>query len=275
MYMQLWHVGRVAHPLLQNGRPNVGPSALAAKGGKFRQLEGSPGYVTPEAIKDPEHYIALYKRAAQNAKVAGFDGVELHGANGYLSHQFLDNTSNHRTDQWGGSAENRCRFTLRVIDELSNVYGNDRVGIKLSPGGGYNDMGMNEKDTSETFGYLIKELSKRKIAYIQLARYWDLGDPVKRGTPVDIFQWSNLIDRKHTALFVNTNYNAEEGAKVLESGLADAVVFGRSYISNPDLAERLAKKQELNSALNFMTLYGGSAAGYTDYPTYEQQKQQA
>jgi len=272
MYMQLWHVGRVAHPLLQNGRPNVGPSALAAKGGKFRQLEGLPGYVTPEAIKDPEHYIALYKRAAQRAKEAGFDGVELHGANGYLSHQFLDNTSNHRTDQWGGSVQNRCRFPLRIIDELSSVYGNDRVGIKLSPGGGYNDMGMNEKDTSETFGHLIKELSKRRIAYIQLARYWALSDPVKRGREVDIFQWRQLINLQHTALFVNTDYSPEEGAKILDSGLADAVVFGRSYISNPDLAERLIRNEPLNQNLDFKTLYDAGEKGYIDYPTYEQQQ---
>ena len=113
-------------------------------------------------------------------------------ASGYLSHQFIDNTSNHRTDQWGGSIENRCRFPLRIIDEISTVYGNDRVGIKLSPGGGYNDMGMNEEDTAETYGYLIKELNSRRIAYIQLTRYWALGDPVKRGLNIDIFQWNSL-----------------------------------------------------------------------------------
>ena len=193
-------------------------------------------------------------------------------ANGYLAHQFIDNTSNHRTDQWGGSVENRCRFSLRVIDEICSVYGNDRVGIKLSPGGGYNDMGMSEKDTTETYGYLIKELNKRQIAYIQITRYWDLGDPVKRGTEVDIFQWRSLINSKHTALFVNTNYDSEQGAEVLKNGLADAVVFGRMYISNPDLAERLIHNQELNTNLNMQGLYTGVEPGYTDYPTYEQQQ---
>ncbi|CAF1621752.1 unnamed protein product [Didymodactylos carnosus] len=226
IFLQLWHIGRVAHPLLQHGRANVAPSALTAQGGKFRQLEGKPGYVQPEAIEDPEKYIVLYIRAAERAKQAGFDGVELHSANGYLAHQFIDNTSNHRTDQWGGSVENRCRFPLRVIDEISRVYGNDRVGIKLSPGGGYNDMGMNEKDTVETYSYLIKELNARKIAYIQLARYWALGDPVKRGTPIDVFQWRNLIDSKHTALFANTDYHPEEGAETLKSGQADGIVYG-------------------------------------------------
>jgi 2,4-dienoyl-CoA reductase-like NADH-dependent reductase (Old Yellow Enzyme family) len=194
-------------------------------------------------------------------------------ANGYLSHQFIDNTSNQRTDQWGGSVENRCRFPLRVIDEICGVYGNDRVGIKLSPGGGYNDMGMNQKDTSETYGYLVKELSTRRIAYIQITRYWALGDPVKRGSDVDIFQWKNLINRDHTKFLVNTDYDSKQGAETLKAGLADAIVFGRLYIGNPDLAERLINNQELNTDLNMKTFYGGDAEGYTDYPTYEQQQQ--
>ena len=161
-----------------------------------------------------------------------------------------------------------------MIDEISRVYGNDRVGIKLSPGGGYNDMGMNEKDTVETYSYLIKELNARKIAYIQLARYWALGDPVKRGTPIDVFQWRNLIDSKHTALFANTDYHPEEGAETLKSGQADGIVYGRSFIGNPDLAQRLVNNQAVNADLNFKTFYGGGAEGYTDYPTYQQQQQQ-
>ncbi|CAF3525446.1 unnamed protein product [Rotaria sordida] len=282
IYIQLWHIGRVAHPLLQNGRPNVGPSALAAKGGKFSQIKGEPGYVVPEAIKDPTFYISLYKQAAERAKEAGFDGVELHrekyffphSANGYLPHQFIDNTSNHRTEQWGGSVENRCRFPLGIIDELSRVYGNDRVGIKLSPSGGYNDIGMNDTDTIETYGYLIKELNARRLAYIQLARYWAFVDPAGRGKNVDIFQWRKLINSEHTAFFVNTDFDSEEGAKVLESGMADAIVFGRLYISNPDLAERLIKNRELNTYLNMQGLCGGGREGYTNYPTYEKQKLQ-
>lgn len=195
-----------------------------------------------------------------------------YSANGYLSHQFIDNTSNHRTDQWGGSVENRCRFTLRAIDEICRVYGNDRVGIKLSPGGGYNDMGMDEKDTADTYGYLVKELNSRRIAYIQITRYWAMGDPAKRGRDIDVFQWKNLINREHTAFFANTNYDNEEGAKTLRKGLADAIVFGRLYISNPDLAERLINNREVNTDLNMKALYDGVEEGYTDYPTYEQQK---
>ena len=132
---------------VQAGKPNMGPSAIKAKGGKFRLLAGEPGYQLPTAILNPEDYISLYKAGAVAAKAAGFDGVELHAANGYLAHEFLDNTSNQRTDKWGGSAENRCRFTLRCIDELCQVWGPDRVGIKLSPCGGYNDMVRGSIDT--------------------------------------------------------------------------------------------------------------------------------
>ena len=194
-------------------------------------------------------------------------------AGGYLPHQFIDNTSNHRTDQWGGSAENRCRFPLRVIDELSRVYGPDRVGIKLSPGGGYNDVGMTEKDTHETFSYLIKELSARRIAYVQLARPWVSADPTGREKPLNVFQWKQLLDPNHTAFFANTNFSSEEGADTLRKGLADAIVFGRFYIANPDLAERLIANHELNKGLRFEQFYGVGGEGYTDYPTYEQQKQ--
>jgi 2,4-dienoyl-CoA reductase-like NADH-dependent reductase (Old Yellow Enzyme family) len=138
IFCQLWHIGRVAHPLAQSGLPAPGPSAIAAAGGKFRQLAGEPGYVTPEAIADPSAYVALYGKAAANAKAAGFDGVELHGANGYLVAQFLESSSNKRTDKYGGSVANRCRFALEAIDAIVAAWGGDakRVGIKLSPSGG-------------------------------------------------------------------------------------------------------------------------------------------
>ncbi len=189
-----------------------------------------------------------------------------------MSHQFIDDTSNHRTDQWSRSVEDRCRFPLRVIDEICSVYESNRVGIKLSPGGGYNDMGLEEKDTAETYGYLIKELNDRLIAYIQLARYLAYADPEKRGRVVDIFQWRRLINSQHTALLVNAGYDSKKGAEALETGLADAIVFGRLYISNPDLTERLINNQELNTNLVMTGLNDGQEEGYTDYPTYEQQE---
>ena len=130
---QLWHLGRVVHPLHQGGKPCYAPSAIRAKGGKFRLLAGEPGYQQPTPITNPEDYVTLFKAAAVAAKAAGFDGVQLHAANGYLPHQFVDPSSNQREDKWGGSVENRCRFTLRCIEELCEVWGPDRVGIKLSP----------------------------------------------------------------------------------------------------------------------------------------------
>ena len=140
---QLWHLGRVCHPLHQAGQLPVGPSAIAANGGKYRYLnfDPSPTYVIPESIKDPMVYVAKYKQAAVHAKQAGFDFVELHAANGYLAHQFLESHSNKRTDAFGGSIENRCRFVLEVLKALIEVYGDAKcIGIKLSPGGGYNGM---------------------------------------------------------------------------------------------------------------------------------------
>ena len=133
-------------------------------------------------------------------------------------------------------------------------------------------MGMNLKDTSETYAYLIKELNARRIAYIQVTRYWALGDPVKRGTDVDIFQWRSLINSQHTAFFVNTDYDNKQGAEALSAGAADAIVFGRFYIANPDLAERLINNQELNTNFDMKKFYGGGAKGYTDYPTYREQQ---
>lgn len=144
---QLWHAGRVCHPLHQGGKPAQAPSAIQAKGGKFRLLAGSPGYQMPCAIDDPEEYVALFKTAAINAKEAGFDAVQLHGCNGYLIHQFLDPSSNQRNDQWGGSVRNRCRFALRCIDVLIDVWGADRVSIKLNPAGGYNDSRQTDHHT--------------------------------------------------------------------------------------------------------------------------------
>jgi 2,4-dienoyl-CoA reductase-like NADH-dependent reductase (Old Yellow Enzyme family) len=143
IFAQLWHLGRVVHPLHQCGRPAYGPSPIAAQGGKFRYLAASgegqepPGYVQPLEIADPKHYVQLYRKAAENAKAAGFDGVEFHNANGYLPNQFLDSTVNKRTDKYGGSIENRCRFTLECVQAMIEAYGGDakRVGIKLSPQG--------------------------------------------------------------------------------------------------------------------------------------------
>ena len=193
-------------------------------------------------------------------------------AYGYLPAQFLDNTSNQRTDKWGGSIENRCRFLLRIIDEMSSVYGADRVGIKLSPGDGCNDMEMAVEDTIDTYTHLVKELNARRIAYIQITRYGSDLDLTERGNKLDIFQWRKFINLAHTAFFVNRNFGVDEGAAALESGRAEAIVFGRLYITNPDLDKRLINKLELNKGYDVNGFNGPGPEGYIDYPTYEQQQ---
>jgi 2,4-dienoyl-CoA reductase-like NADH-dependent reductase (Old Yellow Enzyme family) len=174
----------VAHPdydlQKQTGKPVPGPSAIGASGGHFHDLPGNPGYITPTAVENPRTIIEEYASATRNAKRAGFDGVELHNANGYLPNQFLENHSNHRTDSYGGSVENRMRFSLEILDEIFKVYPSSRVGIKLSPSGGYNDMGPVDeaKDTKhasleairEQYVPFVKRLDELKLGYIQMMR---------------------------------------------------------------------------------------------------------
>jgi len=180
----LWHVGRVAHPGYElqkaTGKPVPGPSAIAARGGAFHDLPGNPGYITPTAIEDRRTIVEEYAQATRNAKKAGFDGVELHNANGYLPNQFLENHSNKRTDKYGGSVENRMRFSLEILDEIFKIYPRSRVGIKLSPSGGYNDMGPvdESKDPKhasyeallEQYVPFVKKLDSLGLGYIQMMR---------------------------------------------------------------------------------------------------------
>ena len=269
LVMQLWHLGRVVHPLHQGGKPTVGPSAIQAKGGKFRLLEGHPGHVTPVAIDDPEEYVAMHRQAAVNAKAAGMDGVEMHSANGYLSHTFLDNTANQRTDKWGGSVENRCRFPLRCVDELCAVWGSGRVGIKLSPCGGYNDVGMTRQDTLETYTYLLKELNGRNLAFIELHRRTPgFYQPGRACEDVDVV--AELAPHAPTTpIILNGGYGSTDAADAVESGQAKGISFGRPYLANPDLPSRYKNGIVLNQP-NPATFYshpeGQIAVGYTDYP---------
>lgn len=271
MFLQLWHLGRVSHPHLQSGMPNVAPSAIAAKGGKFRALEGAPGYVTPVAIEDPEEYIQLYRRAAINAKAAGFDGVELHSANGYLPNQFLEEHSNHRNDRWGGSIENRCRFNIEIIKNLIEIFGPKMVGIKISPGGGYNDMGDSIESATETYSYLITELDKLNIGYIQVSRYLKMMDYTGRGNKIDIEVFRPFI--KNSIAMINGSITPEEAEQLLTrpDHPWDLVSIGRPFITNPDYVERLQQEVALNSNYDYSTFYGNNvedfAKGYSDWPT--------
>ncbi|KAF8911322.1 hypothetical protein CPB85DRAFT_1375880 [Mucidula mucida] len=237
IFAQLWHVGRVAHPnapeQIAAGVPVYAPSALAARGGKFRFLEGEPGYVTPTAIDDPWKLVAVFKQAAINAKEAGFDGVEIHGANGYLVQQFLDSTSNQRTDQWGGSVENRSRFGLEVLKAAIDVWGAGRVAIKLNPAGGNNDIGM--------------------------PLYAAMFDPEyegkKRATVHDIVATYGPFIKK-SLFFANAGFTPVEAAEHIESGKVAGVFFGFPWVTHPDLALRVKHGKALDNAPNFATLFG-------------------
>ncbi|KAJ6606263.1 flavoprotein NADH-dependent oxidoreductase [Mycena vulgaris] len=274
IYCQLWHVGRASHPdapeQIAAGVPVYAPSTLSARGGTFRYLPGTPGYVTPTEIEDPTVLIALFKEAAINAKEAGFDGVELHGANGYLVHQFLDSTSNNRTDKWGGSPENRARFALETLKALIEVWG-PNVALKLSPAGGYNDMGMPLQETIDTFGYLLREVNKLGLAYVALARYSLRLDPEfdgkRRATKHDVVAtFSPFL--KDTPIFVNSGVTPAEAEDLVSSGKAAGVFFGMPWITHPDLGKRVRAGKALDNAPDFATLYVPGVdpkLGYLDY----------
>ncbi|TPX55068.1 hypothetical protein PhCBS80983_g05646 [Powellomyces hirtus] len=273
IFAQLWHLGRVCHPHLQANVPNVGPSAVKAQGGKFRLLQGQPGYVTPVAIEKPQAYAMLYRHAAENARRAGFDGVELHAANGYLVNQFIDSKSNVRTDAYGGSPENRARFALEIIDHLIAVYGADRVGIKLSPSGGYNDMQGGEPDLP-TYTYLVTQLAHRGIAYVQVTRYLD--DFSAGGAKVDVLALGQLLKNSTTKFLVNGGFDAAEAELWVKQGKADAIVFGRPILATPDFKDRAIRGVQPNTDLKFNEFYvpkdNNPALGYTDYPFYQDGK---
>ncbi|EGO00661.1 hypothetical protein SERLA73DRAFT_159398 [Serpula lacrymans var. lacrymans S7.3] len=281
IFAQLWHLGRTSHPdapeQKASGEPVFAPSAISARGGKFRFIPGMPGYVTPTAIDDPRVLIEQFKQSAINAKEAGFDGVELHGGSGYLVHQFLDSTSNVRTDSWGGSVENRSRFVLDTLKELISIFGNKRVSIKLSPIGGYNDMGMPIEETLNTYNYFISEADKLDLAYICMMRYLPFLDVIYDGVPRAIqhdtlTSYRPIIQR--SPLFLNCGVTPDEAEALISSKQIDAAVFGMPFISHPDVPKRIAMGIPLDTQIDFATLYGpGPQAsleelrkGYTDYP---------
>jgi len=196
----------------------------------------------------------------------GDGGVEVHGANGYLVHQFLDSSANRRTDEWGGSPEKRCKFALEVVKAAIDVWGAGRVGIKLSPSGGFQDMGMSEEETLATFGHLLHELDQLSIAYVHIQRWFHLFDPVQRGT---IFEVSTFRSLYKGTLLTNGDYTPAEGADALARGEADAVVFGRHFMANPDLVERILNGHPL-SAFDYSTAYEPGDNGYLDYKRWEE-----
>jgi N-ethylmaleimide reductase len=268
MFLQLWHVGRISHRSHQpGGGLPVAPSAIKPSGGTFSADWQQVAFETPRALETSEvpGVVEQFKRGALNAKHAGFDGVEVHGANGYLLDQFLQDGSNQRNDQYGGSVENRARLLLEVVDAAISVWGNGRVGIRLSPYGQFND--MKDSDPVKLFTYVLNQLSNRGIAYVHLIepRATNAGgmDDNIEGAP----DTAKIFRAAFKGVLISAGgYGRKDAITAVESGTADAIAFGRHYIANPDLVERLKADAPLNK-YDRKTFYGGAEKGYTDYPT--------
>ncbi len=262
IYLQIWHGGRACHPVLNDGKDPVAPSAIAITSDEVHTPEGKKAYTVPRALEDDEipGIIEGFRKAAENAKRAGFDGVEVHGANGYLLDQFLRDGSNHREGPYGGGIENRARLLLEVIEAASGVFGSGHVGVRLSPLNSFQS--MKDSDPVGLATWLAKRLNDYNLAFIHLMRSDFFGEQqADVVTPVRKHYQGNLI--------LNMGYTGEEAEHAVESGVADAIAFGVPFIANPDLPERLALGAELNQA-DPSTFYTQDAEGYTDYPALEQ-----
>jgi 2,4-dienoyl-CoA reductase-like NADH-dependent reductase (Old Yellow Enzyme family) len=253
IFLQLWHVGRISDPHFLDGQLPVAPSAIAA-GGHVSLLRPQRPYVTPRALEQREipGIIAAFRKGAENAERAGFDGVEIHGANGYLLDQFLQDSTNKRTDEYGGPVENRARLMLEAADAAIAVWGADRVGMHLAPRRDSHSMG--DSDPLATFGYVARELGKRKVAFICAREH------------IGTDSLGPKLKKEFGGIYVaNEQLTKESAEKLLASGDADAVAFGKAFIANPDLPKRLRQDATLND-WDSSTFYAQGPKGYTDYP---------
>lgn len=258
IFLQLWHVGRVSHPSLQpNGDKPVAPSAIAPQGETFT-ADGMAPFETPRALgADELPYIAAqYAQAAEHAMEAGFDGVEIHAANGYLIDQFLRDGTNERSDHYGGNLENRLRFLKEVVESVLEVVDPGKVGVRVSPENTFND--ISDSDPQATFGAVAKMLSSYNLAYLHVVE----GDFVSGEKTLDYKRIKESFGGPYMA---NAGYTKELAEKSLQEGAADLVSFGSLYIANPDLVARFEKSAPLATP-DESTYYGGDAKGYTDYP---------
>jgi 2,4-dienoyl-CoA reductase-like NADH-dependent reductase (Old Yellow Enzyme family) len=251
--LQLWHVGRISDPMFLNGEAPVAPSAIAPSG-HVSLVRPKKEYVTPRALElfETPGIIEAFRTGAQNAMEAGFDGVEIHGANGYLLDQFLQDSTNRRTDEYGGPVENRARLMLEVTDAAISVWGADRVGMHLAPRGDSHDLG--DSNPLATFSYVARELGRRKIAFL-FAREYIAEDRIG----------PTLKEVSGIPFIANEKFTKASAEEEINAGRADAVAFGLPFIANPDLPRRFELDAPLN-AVNFETLYGPDQKGYTDYP---------
>ena len=263
IFAQLWHVGRVSHPSFHGGALPVAPSAIGFEG-QVLTYQGVQPYVAPRALEREEiaGVVAEFAEAARRAYDAGFDGVELHGANGYLIDQFLRDGSNHRTDDYGGSVVNRVRFLSEVTAAAADVWGGDRVGVRLSPRNPNN--GMSDSDPEATFSYAAHTLNRFGLAYLHVLEpiAGPMAQPGPRVTPA-------LRAIFRGPLMVNGGYDAVTAAAAIARGEADLVAFGVPFLANPDLPRRLRERAPLNEP-DRATFYGGGAEGYVDYPALDE-----
>lgn len=266
IFLQLWHSGRISHPSLLGGELPVAPSAIAAPG-ELHTPMGKVAMETPRALETNEipEIVEQFRKGAENALAAGFDGMELHGAFGYLIDQFLQDCTNQRSDEYGGSVENRARFMLEVVEAVASVWGANRVGIKLSPSNTY--YGMGDSNPQETFGYAIDALNRFGLGYLHLMEpnEVDLANGVVMNPVTPYF-------RKIYAgtLITNGNYDHPKADSILANGDADLVSFGKLFLANPDLPKRFELDAPLN-APDPRTFYAPDEKGYTDYPFLELQ----
>ncbi len=258
IFLQLWHVGRISHPSLQpaGGLP-VAPSALRPDG-DCMTYEGPKPFVTPRALEINEipGIVETYRKGAANALEAGFDGVEIHAANGYLIDEFLRDGANRRSDSYGGPVENRTRFLLEVTETVTNVFGGDRVGVRFSPVNPFNS--ISDSNPDEIFGYAANALNRFGLAYLHVLE-GDIG-----GGAAD-YDKAALRAAFNGAYIANNGYDKDRANAVLANGAADLVAFGKDFLANPDLPARFAADAPLNQP-DPATFYGGNAKGYTDYP---------
>jgi N-ethylmaleimide reductase len=262
IFMQLWHVGRISHTSLQpdNAAP-LAPSAIKANSQTFTE-QGMVDVSMPRAMTSGEirQTVEDYRLAAEYARKAGFDGVEVHAANGYLIDQFLQDRTNQRDDEYGGSIENRLRFLLEVMQAVTDVWGSEHVGVRLSPTGSFNDMG--DSNPLATFGAAIDRLNQFDLAYLHMVENF----PGIDSTAEDSAILSQLIGKWQGFYIANGGYDAASGQRAISEHHADAIAYGRPFIANPDLPLRLSEQADLNVP-DEATFYGGDAHGYTDYPS--------
>ncbi|TWU46637.1 alkene reductase [Rubripirellula reticaptiva] len=267
IFLQLWHTGRASHSDFHDGSLPVAPSAIRHEGDKIHTPSGDKKpHETPRALETDEipRLIEDYRQAALRAKSAGFDGVEIHSANGYLLDEFLQSKTNHRTDQYGGSLENRYRLLSEILGAVRTVFDASRIGVRISPNGSFNDMGS--PDFRETFLYVAKQLNETNLAWLDVLDglafgFHELGEPITLKDIREVY---------HGRLMANCGYDRDQAEQAVADGLADFVAFGRPYISNPDLVERFANNWTLNDVAPQSVWYSPGPEGYIDFPTYQE-----